>query len=101
MRLGTCNVRSLYKADSLIAAPKELSNYRTDLVGVQEVRWEGRATEREGEYIFLQIKMKENHELLTGFSDHKRIISAVKRIEFVIDRMSCIILRVARAISLF
>jgi hypothetical protein len=35
----------------------------------------------------------ENHEVGTGFIVHKRIISAVKRLEFVIDRTSYIILR--------
>jgi hypothetical protein len=34
-----------------------------------------------------------NHELSTAFLIHKRIISAVKRVIFVSDRMSYIILR--------
>jgi hypothetical protein len=36
MRFWTWNVRS-----SLVTVPDELSNYKLDLVGVQEVKWEG------------------------------------------------------------
>jgi hypothetical protein len=38
-----------------------------DLVGVQEVRWEGGGTEPAGEYRFSCGKENENHELGTGF----------------------------------
>jgi hypothetical protein len=43
-------------------------------------------------YIFLW-KGNENHELGTSFFIHKRIVSALKRVEFASDRMSYIILR--------
>jgi hypothetical protein len=64
-----------------------------DLVGMQEVRWEGGGTEPAGEYKIFYRKGNENHELGTGFFVHKRIILAVKRVGFVSDRMSYIILR--------
>jgi hypothetical protein len=45
----------------------ELSRYRLDLVGVQEVRWDGSGTEPAGKYTFLYGKGNENHEFGTGF----------------------------------
>jgi hypothetical protein len=53
----------------------------------------GRCTEPAGEYTFFYGQGNENHELGTGFSVHKRIMLAVKRVESVSDRMSYIILR--------
>jgi hypothetical protein len=93
MIFGTWNVRSMYWAGSLRAVGEEISEYKLDLVGVQEVRWDVGGTERAGEYTFFYRKGNENHELGTGFFVHKRIVSAVKKVEFVSDRISHIILR--------
>jgi exonuclease III len=41
MRFGTWNVRSLCKVDAIKSVVGELEKYKLDLVGVQEVRWEG------------------------------------------------------------
>jgi hypothetical protein len=75
MRSGTWNV------SSLVTVSKE----------VQEVRWEGSGTKLAGEYTFLYGKWSENHEFDTFFVQ-KRMLSEVKRVEFVSDRMSYIIL---------
>jgi exonuclease III len=93
MRFVLWNVRSLFRASSLVTVSKELSKYKLDLVGVQEVRWEGCGTEPAGEYTFFNEKGNENYELGTGFFVHKKIIPAVKRVEFISGRMSYIILR--------
>jgi hypothetical protein len=59
------------------------SKYKLDLVGVQEVRWDGGGTEPAGQHTFFYGKGNQNHELGRGFFVHKRTISAVKRVEFV------------------
>jgi exonuclease III len=67
IRFGTWNVRSLHRARSLVTVSKELSKYKSDSVGVQEVRWDGGGTELAGEYTPFYRKMKENYELDTDF----------------------------------
>jgi exonuclease III len=52
MRFGTWNVRSLYRAGSLMTVLRELARYKLDLLRVQEVRWEGGGTEPVAGYTF-------------------------------------------------
>jgi hypothetical protein len=56
--LGTWNIRSLYRAGSLMAAARELARYKLHLVGVQEVRWEKEGTVKAGDYSFFLWERK-------------------------------------------
>jgi exonuclease III len=93
MRFGTWNVRSLYRIGSLKTVAREFGKYKLELVGVQEVRWEKGGTERAEDYTFFYGQGNRDYKLGTGFFIHKRIVSAVRRVEFISDRMSHIILR--------
>jgi exonuclease III len=93
MRFGTWNVRSLYRIGPLKTVARELRKYKLDLVGVQEVRWEKGGTERAEDCTFFYGQGNGDHQLGTGYFVYKRIISALRRMEFVSDSVLYIILR--------
>ena len=78
---------------SFTAAAREVARYKLDLVDVQEVRWDRGGTVRTGDFNFFNGKGSENHQLGRLFFVQHRIVSAVKRVVFVSDRISYIVLR--------
>ena len=93
MRLGTRNIRSMFRSGSLSTVARELQSYKPDIEGVQEVTWGKLGTARVGDYI-LSYGIEKNiidcqQELFVLYTT----LSAVKRLEFINDRMSYVVLR--------
>ena len=93
MRVGTWNVRSLYRTGAVTLVSQELAKYRLHLVGVQEVRLDGNGISPIGDYMLYYGKGNNNHQLGTGFFVHNRIKSSVEKADFISDRLSYLILR--------
>jgi hypothetical protein len=92
MSFGTLIERSLCRLGSITIVATELARYTLDLLGV-EVRWDKGAMVRAGDYNIFYGRGNENHQFGTGFFVHHRILSAVKRVESIGDRMSYTVLR--------
>jgi len=58
MKIGTWNVRNLYRTGSIKAAAREIGRYKLDIVGVQEVRCDKEGTVREGDNVFFLRERK-------------------------------------------
>ena len=92
MTYGTWNVRSLYGAGTLTAAARELARYKLDSVVVEEVIGDKVCAVRARDYNFF-YKGRNEYQLGRGFFvDHKNVL-AVKRVEFVSDVISYLVLR--------
>jgi hypothetical protein len=78
-----------YRAGSLMEAARELARYeyKLDLVGMQEVRWNIEGTERRGVYKFSMERTRKS-SIWNRIFVHHRIVPVVTRVEFVSHRGS-------------
>jgi len=93
MRFGTWNVRSRNRSDSITTTARKLKKYNLYLVGVKVVRWDKREHAKSMGLYFFLWKRKQKSSIGKRIFVHHRIVSAVKGVQCVSDRTSCIVLR--------
>jgi len=75
---GTRNVRSLYRSGLFTTVARELARYKSDLLGVQEVRWDKGGTVRVRHNDFVYGKGNENNKLGKDLFVHYRTVSQLR-----------------------
>jgi len=88
MRFGTWNVRTRYRSGSITTAATKFERYNLYLVGVKEVRWEKEGQGMSMGLYFFLWKRKQKSSIGKRIFVHHRIVSAVKRVQCVSDRIS-------------
>jgi hypothetical protein len=84
MRFSTRNVRSRYRSGSITTAARKLERYNLYLEGVKKVRCNKGSMVRSGDYIFsMEKEINWEKDFCTP-----QIVSAVKRVQCVSDRIS-------------
>ena len=80
MKIGTRNVRSLYRAGSLKAAARELVRYKLDVVGVQEGIYNERVHQLFIDFkkAYDSVRREVLHKILIEFGIPRKLVRLVK-----------------------
>jgi exonuclease III len=94
MKFATWNVRSL-NTGCFQTVIEDLEKYGIMIAAIQEVSWPNEDSLRSGKFTFFYGGAGDTRNLGTGFFVHESILSAVKDLRFVNNRISYIVLRSA------
>ena len=90
--MGTWNVRSLYRPGAFQSMVGEVERYGVEVVALQETRWAGEGSLNAGSYT-LHYGGSEIHSLGIGFMINRKILSAVKDIKFINERLGLLVVQ--------
>ncbi|VVC27148.1 Endonuclease/exonuclease/phosphatase,Reverse transcriptase domain [Cinara cedri] len=87
-RIGTWNVRTLYKAGALGTLVDAIDRYKVNIVALQEMRWQGEGCLPTGNMtLFFGGITSNKHENGVGFLVHNSLIPWIKQFRAINDRI--------------
>ncbi|EFN64073.1 Craniofacial development protein 2, partial [Camponotus floridanus] len=92
IKVGTWNVRSLYRPGAFQSMVGEVEKYGMEVVALQETRWTGEGSLNVGSYAF-HYGGSEIHSFGVGFMINKKILSAVKNVKFINERLGLLVVQ--------
>jgi exonuclease III len=88
LRIGTWNVRTLYKVGALQMPTEVVEKYNIHLIALQETRWSREGSITSGNMVFMYGGNKNNkHENGVGFMIHKSTMPQIKQFIVVNERI--------------
>lgn len=91
LRIGTWNIRILFKPGALKILFDELTRYNIPMVALQEVRWPGNGSAKSGSHTIFYSGSKSNkHEYGVGFLVSDSILPNIKSFTAIDERIAFI-----------
>jgi exonuclease III len=75
LRIGSCNVLSLYKAGALKILLEQPDSHKLDITAIQELRWLDKGVMEKGIHVIFYSCQKKIHMFGTGFIVSKKKLS--------------------------
>ena len=92
IKVGTWNVRSLYRPGAFQLLVGEVERYGVEVVALQETRWTGEGSLNAGSYT-LHYGGSETHSFGVGVMINKKILSAVRDVKFINERLGLLVVQ--------
>jgi len=87
-RIGTLNVKTLYKASALKTLTDTLERYKVHIVALQQTKWLGKGGLGTGNMSFMYGGIINNkHENEVGFVVHRKLVQWIKEFRAINNRI--------------
>lgn len=88
LHIGTWNVRTLFKTESMNFVVQKIERQRIKLVALQEIRWRDTCSKNTGDTILLYGMCNNQRQYGTGFAVYKSLVPAIREFRDINPRIT-------------